>query len=101
MPNGLRNNYIQRSIQCFECCSALLRKKWSKKVAENFLFIFYDRVDAIANNPNIGRKTNKNRGIRKILITKHNMLYYEVSGNRIKLLTIFFTVQDPSKNKFE
>ena len=78
-----------------------LEKRWSKKVAENFLFIFYDKVNAIANNPNIGRKTNKDSDIRKILITKHNMLYYEVSGNRIELLTIFFTIQDPLKNKFE
>ena len=97
-------NEIIISNEVFSALNAVvlyLEKRWSKKVAENFLFIFYDRVDAIANNPNIGRKTNKYQGIRKILITKHNMLYYEIRGNRIELLTIFFTVQDPSKNKFE
>ena len=78
-----------------------LEKRWSKKDAEKFLLIFYDRVTAIANNPTIGRKTTKNTSIRKILITKHNMLYYEVTGNRIELLTIFFTAQDPGKNKLE
>jgi len=78
-----------------------LENKWSKKDAENFLLIFYDKVDAIAKNPAIGRKTIKNPAVRKLLITKHNMLYYEVSGNQVALLTIFFTAQNPDKNKLE
>jgi plasmid stabilization system protein ParE len=78
-----------------------LEKRWSKKVAENFLSTFYEKVDAIAVNPTIGRKSGRQPSIRKILITKHNMLYYEINGNRIELLTIFFTAQDPSKNIFE
>ena len=78
-----------------------LEKRWSKKDAENFLLIFYDKVNAIANNPNIGRKTVKNTAIRKIPITKHNMLYYEITDTRIELLTIFFTAQHPDKNKFK
>ncbi len=78
-----------------------LENKWSKKDAENFLLTFYDKVDTIAKNPSIGRKTSKNPTIRKVLITKHNILYYEVTGNQIALLTIFFTVQNPDKNKLE
>ena len=78
-----------------------LEKRWSKKVAENFLNTFYEKVDAITTNPNIGRRSAREPSIRKILITKHNMLYYEINSNRIELLTIFFTAQDPSKNIFE
>ncbi len=78
-----------------------LENNWSKKDAENFLLIFYERVDTIARNSSIGRKTIKNPAIRKLLITKHNMLYYEITGNQIALLTIFFTVQNPDKNKLE
>jgi hypothetical protein len=38
---------------------------------------------------------------QQTLLTKHNLLYYEIDGDRIELLTIFFTAQDPSKNIFE
>ena len=92
------------SDEVFSALNAIvlyLEKEWSKKVATNFLLIFYDTVDSIANNPKIGRKTIKNPSIRKILVTKHNMLYFEVAGNRIELLTIFFTAQNPAKNKLE
>jgi plasmid stabilization system protein ParE len=78
-----------------------LETKWSKKIAKNFLLIFYEKVDALAIRPNIGKRTIKNPAIRKILITKHNMLYYEVTDNSIELLSIFYTVQDPAKNKME
>ncbi len=53
---------------------AYLEAKWSKKVAENFLLIFYNKVEAIVLNPSIGRKSEKDPSIRKILITKHNLL---------------------------
>ena len=78
-----------------------LEKRWSKKVAADFLLIFYEKVDTISKNPSVGRKTHKNPAIRKLLITRHNMLYYEVTGNQLALLTMFFTAQDPEKNEFE
>ena len=81
--------------------TAYLEARWSKRVAQNFLLTFYEKVDAIIKHPNIGKRTIKNPAIRKLLITKHNMLYYEVSGSTIHLLTIFFTIQDPGKNKME
>lgn len=55
-----------------------LESKWSKKDAENFLLNFYRKVDMLAENPLIGCKTIKNPTIRKLLITKHNLLYYEI-----------------------
>ncbi len=78
-----------------------LEAKWSKQVAKNFLLTFYEKVDALSIHPNIGKRTIRNPAIRKILITKHNMLYYEVTGSSIELLSIFYTAQDPAKNKME
>lgn len=78
-----------------------LERNWSKKIAERFLHTFYQKVDAIATNPAISRKSSKHSSIKKILITKHNILYYKVIEDRIELLQIFDRRQDPAKNKFE
>jgi plasmid stabilization system protein ParE len=78
-----------------------LEKNWSKTVAKNFLLRFYEKIDTIASNPALGRKSSRYSSIRKILITKHNMLYFEVFNNRIELLQIFDTRQNPAKNKFD
>jgi plasmid stabilization system protein ParE len=78
-----------------------LENNWSKEVAETFLRTFYRRVDNLAYNPKAGIKTLKNPSVRKFVITKHNTLYYEIHENRIELLTIFFNVQNPKRNKFQ
>jgi plasmid stabilization system protein ParE len=78
-----------------------LERNWSKAVAKKFLLRFYEKVDAIAINPAIGRKSSRHSSVRKTLITKHNMLYFEVFPDHIELLQIFDTRQNPAKNKFE
>jgi plasmid stabilization system protein ParE len=78
-----------------------LEAKWSKKVAENFLLTFYEKVEALSKHPTIGKRSNKNPTIRRILITKHNMLYYQINESNIELLNIFYTAQDPLKNKLD
>ncbi len=78
-----------------------LERNWSKAVAKKFLLRFYEKVDAIATNPAIGRRSPRHSSVRKILITKHNMLYFEVSSDHIELLQIFDTSQNPAKNKFQ
>lgn len=78
-----------------------LEMNWSKTVAKDFLFRFYEKIDIIASNPAIGRRSSRYHSIRKTLITKHNILYFEVFSDRIELLQIFDTRQDPAKNKFE
>ncbi len=78
-----------------------LEMKWSKAVAKKFLRRFYEKIDTIAANPTLARKSSRYLFIRKILITKHNMLYFEVFKDHIELLQIFDTRQNPVKNKFE
>lgn len=78
-----------------------LEINWSKPVAERFYYTFFQKVEAVAQSPFIGKLSFRNSSIRKILITKHNALYYEVSENSIQLLQLFDTRQNPVKNKFE
>jgi plasmid stabilization system protein ParE len=78
-----------------------LETNWTKKVAQNFLLTFYNCIDNLTFNPKAGMQTLKDSSIRKFVITKHNTLYYQINYNRIELLTIFFNVQNPDKNKFE
>jgi plasmid stabilization system protein ParE len=78
-----------------------LERRWSENVAKKFLLTFYKKVDAIALNPTISRSSSRYPAIRKIFITKHNILYYEVFEERIELLQIFDSRQNPQKNIFE
>lgn len=78
-----------------------LKGEWSLKVAERFVEIFYNKIDLITTFPFVGMASVKDNSIRKILITKHNALYYQVNENTILLLDFFDTRQNPEKNLFD
>lgn len=75
-----------------------LLEKWSVEVAEKFI----DKLDSILElltiSPYIGMESKKKKGVRQILITRHNRLYYRVVDNKIILLDFFDTRQDPDKS---
>ena len=74
---------------------------WSYKKADEFEEITLSRLDTLVDLPLIGVISTANQAVRSILLTKHNKLYYQISGNLIIVLNIFDTRQNPSKNKFE
>ncbi|MGE5339943.1 MAG: type II toxin-antitoxin system RelE/ParE family toxin [Candidatus Omnitrophota bacterium] len=75
-----------------------IRDEWSINVAEKFI----DKVDSIleiiSDSPYIGMASIKRKGVRQILITRHNRLFYRLMNNKIILLSFFDTRQDPGKS---
>ena len=74
---------------------------WSLKLASDFITTLEERVETLSSFPNIGIASSKNPGIRSIVITKHNKLYYRNQSDKIEILNIFDTRQDPAKNVYE
>ncbi|OFY91162.1 MAG: hypothetical protein A3K10_14245 [Bacteroidetes bacterium RIFCSPLOWO2_12_FULL_31_6] len=68
-----------------------LEDEWSLNTAQKFIAKLYLRLDIIKRLPFIGKQSNKYSEVRKILITKHNSLYYQVlPEEKIILLLDFF-----------
>lgn len=77
-----------------------LVEEWSVEVAENFVDKLDSILELLANSPFIGTASNKKKGVRQILVTRHNRLFYRIIDDKIVLLDFFDTRQDPSKNIF-
>jgi plasmid stabilization system protein ParE len=78
-----------------------LQYRWSADSALKFQSKLLSIVVKISNRPGIGRVSLKDKTVRSVLVTKHNRLYYSISGNSIILLELFETKQNPRRNKFE
>ncbi|MDX2128709.1 MAG: type II toxin-antitoxin system RelE/ParE family toxin [Chloroherpetonaceae bacterium] len=60
-----------------------------------------DRViDLISRNPLVFPKS-KVKPIHRFVILKYNTMYYQVSDDRIEILSFFSNRQSPEKNPFE
>lgn len=78
-----------------------LQAEWSQKVPDEFVEILLKQIQSIANTPGIGSPAKK-PGVRKLLVTTHNKLYYRVNADHsIVLLTLFDTRKNPGKNRYE
>jgi plasmid stabilization system protein ParE len=68
------------------------------KVMENFIDLFFEKLDLLIEMPFLGVHTEKGLGARRLLITKNKALYYQVKNETIILLHVFDTRQNPLKN---
>jgi plasmid stabilization system protein ParE len=83
--------YSEAAEKQLNALVAYLEIEWSGKVADSFLVIFNK----------LGRPLDRDPSIRKVTLTKHNLLYYTFDSTRVFLLTIFDTRQNPGKNPLE
>ena len=98
---ALQIEWTPNALQDYEQVINYLLKEWSINTALDFVNRIEERVYNLSLFPNIGVASVKEPSIRSILITKHNRLYYHVISNKIIILDIFDTRQDPQKNKYD
>lgn len=79
--------------------SEYLEKEWSEKAAKEFLAKVDRLIFSIANNPGIGSPALN--GTRKVILTKHNKIYYRIKGKKVIFVSLFESKQNPQKNKYE
>ena len=78
-----------------------IEKEWGIKSAERFQTLLDSKIDKLSIHAKTGSLINKNKNIRKLMITKHNKIYYRINKNEINILTLFENKMDPKKNKYE
>ena len=77
-----------------------LELEWTKQVADEFLQKLDKRIATLKKQPFIGTPSQAIHGVRGILITKHNKLFYKVSGTTIIVLNMYDTRINPNKNRY-
>lgn len=77
-----------------------LEKEWSHKVATEFLLKIDRRFNLLKQQPFVGIPSQKIPGVRGILITRHNKMYYKVQGNKVIILNLYDTRTNPKKNPY-
>lgn len=79
---------------------AYLEQEWSQKVASNFLKKIDNRLLQLSGQPFTGVSSEKINGVRAVLITRHNRLYYKVKGKKVIVLNMYDTRMNPKRKKY-
>lgn len=73
-----------------------LIQEWSFTVKKEFVEKLDTSINIIKNQPEIFPESKKGKGLRKCVITKQTTLYYRYNSERINIVTIFDTRQNPN-----
>jgi len=73
-----------------------LESKWSARIANKFLPLVSKKVKQIAINPEMYEVSNKKKGVRRCVVTKHTIMYYRIKTREKEIEIVTF--QDSRKN---
>ncbi len=92
--------WTENALSDYNRIIVYLIENWSEKVVTNFNVIVHNKLNILADNSLMGIASEKIDGVRSILLTEHNRLYYRTRNNVIELLNILDTRQNPTKNPY-
>lgn len=81
--------------------AAWIEQEWSKVTAEKFVKELYLKIESLKQTPFAGMPSAKKSDYRKLIISKHNKLYYRMKGKTIYIVDWIESKQDPQKNQYE
>jgi plasmid stabilization system protein ParE len=84
----------------FEEILEYLQLKWSNRIIRRFINKVDDNIELIVEEPKIFPLINEELQIRKSVITKQNTLFYRENADKIEIVRLFDTRQDPKKLTF-
>lgn len=82
-----------------DAISAYLVENWSLSVLENFLSLYETKIKVISEFPSRYPFIHSSSGLRKAVLTKHNIILYREKPEHIEIISIFDTRQNPDKIK--
>ena len=74
--------------------------RWDRKVTLEFIENLDYCISIIQKNPDLFPFYNENLKIRKCVVTSHNTIFYSVTDNRIVILRLYDSRQNPNDLKF-
>lgn len=83
----------------FDSIANYIQIKWSLKEKISFLKKFNKSVSAIILNPESFPLTEKNKLVRKCVVTKQTTIFYIFNSKKITIVSVFDTRQDPNRIK--
>lgn len=77
-----------------------LDEQWPVEVRERFLLLLSKNIRQIQHRHSLFPLIHKKIGVRRCVVTKHNSLYFRLTGDEIQILRLYDTRQNPDKLKY-
>lgn len=77
MRSGYKLMWSARALSDLKNIIDYLTENWTQRELQNFAHKLDKRLNIISDNPNLFPRTTKRKNIRKSVLTKHIVIYYQ------------------------
>jgi len=100
MKSGFKLLWSETALADLQNIINYLTENWTTREIQNFAKRLDRRVNLIGLNPKLFPKTSKRKNVRRSVLTKHTVIYYESNDATVIILSLFDSRQNPKKLKF-
>jgi plasmid stabilization system protein ParE len=97
MKSGYKLFWSDRAFDDLRNIIDYLAETWTQKEIKAFVKKLDKRLEIIAINPRLFPLTKKRKNLRRSVLTRQTVIYYETSGNIVTVIALFDPRQNPSK----
>jgi plasmid stabilization system protein ParE len=76
-------------------------KEWGYTVGDAFYARMLHKLNVLQKQPFIGKISKKRPEIRRVLLEKHNIIYYHIDGDTIVLINFLNSKKNPKHNPYD
>ena len=97
MKNGYKIKWTVHALNELKETFYYLEINWTKKELTKLGIEIEKVLKLISSNPELFPKIPKRKNVRRIVVTKHNTLYYRINNKTIEILSFFSNRKNPGK----
>ncbi|RZJ99637.1 MAG: type II toxin-antitoxin system RelE/ParE family toxin [Flavobacterium sp.] len=101
MANGYKIFWTDFALSELEKTIEYLEENWTERELRNLALEIEETLSLLSHNPGLFQASDIKKEIRRVVIAKHNTLYYRVKNNSIEILSFFSNRQSPKKRKLK
>lgn len=89
-----------KAVSSLEKLVSFIEHKWTKKVVDGLLDEIEDAIALIEQNPKIYPLFSHKKQMRKCVIKRKTLLFYREKSNKIEIVLLIDSRQNPKKYSF-
>ncbi len=99
MKSGYKILWTDYAVSELKETIEYLENNWTEKELRRFSSKLDHSIELISKTPKLFPASCEKKGVRKVVVEKHNNLYYRIFENTIEILSLFSNQKNPNNKK--